>query len=109
MTGIVIIVVIFSFSTVLHTATGSKSAIRTVVLPLCKFKMIGINQPIWKKGATDKKRSCAHQSMVCDMPTDAANKLRWVIIAPFGFPVVPEVYIINVVSSSLEINSGSSA
>ena len=46
---------------------------------------------MWQRGRTDTKESEGLKASTCDRPRIIAKMLRWLIMAPFGWPVVPDV------------------
>ena len=58
-----------------------------------------LRPPEWKSGSTQRARSPAEIGMPCVLIRAPARTPRWLSITPFGFPVVPEVYISAAVSS----------
>ena len=59
--------------------------------PICSY--------MWLRGSTDRSRLEGLQTMYWDIPSMFAVRFRWVIITPFGSPVVPEVNMISARSS----------
>ena len=71
------------------------------------FATIEPSPAMWKKGAVRKPTSESSNIFIARMQVSACScMLRWESSTPFGRPVVPEVYMISAVDSSL--TSGSS-
>jgi hypothetical protein len=65
--------------------------------------------PMWKSGRPESQMSPGRASISIDQLIVFATRFWCVSIAPFGRPVVPDVYIRNARSSSSTSTSGASA
>ena len=80
---------------------GSNAATRTQLPPLSSIGRVSMfSAAMWNSGAATRVTSSPIRSGSISTLTAFQVRLAWVSIAPFGRPVVPEVYMIMQVSSS---------
>ena len=95
------IVVTPYFGTSASAATGSKLRWRTISPPFCSVSsVVTLSPPMWNSGANTSVTSSSRMSSVLAALALFHQKLACVSIAPFGRPVVPEVYMMTATASA---------